>query len=192
MVLSILPAVEGAQTQNTLNNAKIDLNENVKVLEVKAAFKYSKKVKKIKRSSKYKKVKAAYKYKKYRYKKVKAAYSYKKVVSTSVSAKNVIVTSEYVMATGRHSCAMKSDYNYHTRVFKNYNPTTKTSGTLKFEQGAYYGPNKGTSPEGLWYDVKTDMDFCLVHGMSHDSKKVHLIPYNGTINGQKVVNGYFV
>ncbi|MEN4018488.1 MAG: hypothetical protein PQ963_00825 [Methanobacterium sp.] len=221
MVVSILPAVAGVQTQNTLNgpfkhenskisnlgvpkskiltvfgDAKINLNGNTKQLEVKAASKYSKKMKKVKRSSKYryKKVKA-YKYKKYRYKKVKAAYKktiYKKIVPTSVGAKNVVVTSEYVMATGRHSCAIKSDYNYHTRVFRNYNPVTKTNGTLRFEQGPYYGPNRGTSPEGLWYDVKTDMDFCLVHGMSHDKRRVFLIPYNGTINGKKVVNGYFV
>lgn len=123
---------------------------------------------------------------------VKAAYNYKKIVSTRVGAKNVVVTKKYVMATGRHSCSMKDNYNYHTRVFYNYNPAAKTWGTLKFEQGAYYGPNRGTSPEGLWYDVNTDMDFCLVHGMSHDTRKVHLIPYNGIINGKKVVNGYFV
>jgi hypothetical protein len=249
MVMSILPAVEGAQTPHTVNkNTKISLNEtfkhksvwdaensskiqssqkptvfgapknrrffegifgaskiydfrrlrfssDIKVLEVNAAYETSKKVKKVKRSSKYKNVKAAYKYKK-TYKKVKAAYtyrtSYKKVVSTSVGAKNVIVTSKYVIATGRHSCAMKSDYNYHTRLFVNENPSTGRQGVLKFEQGAYYGPNKGTSPEGLWVATDTDMDFCLVHGMSHDSRGVHLIPYNGIVNGKKVVNGYFV
>lgn len=74
------------------------------------------------------------------YKKVKAAYGYKKTskLISRVGAKNVVVTSEYVMATGRHTCSIKSDYNYRTRVFKNYNPATKTKGTLKFEQGAFY------------------------------------------------------
>lgn len=191
MVVSIFPAVEGVQTINTSN--EINLNENTKFLEVNAASKQTKKLKKVKRFSKYKyKNVKSYKYKKYRYKKVKATYNYKKTsYKTNIGAKNVVITSEYVMATGRHSCAMKSDYNYHTRVFKNYNPST-TGGTLKFEQGDYYGYNKGSSPEGLWYDVNTDMDFCLVHGMSHDSKQVHLAPYNGVINGKKVVNGYFV
>ena len=35
------------------------------------------------------------------------------------------------------------------------------------------------------------MDFCLVHGKSHDHRGVYLIPYNGIINGKEVKNGYF-
>jgi hypothetical protein len=114
------------------------------------------------------------------------------VSASSVGAKHVVVTSKYVMATGKHTCSMATDYKYHTRVFYNYNPRTHTWGTLKFQKGAYYGPNQGTSPEGLWYDTRTDMDWCLVSGKSHDHRNVYLIPYNGKINGKKVVNGYFV
>lgn len=114
------------------------------------------------------------------------------VSAGSVGAKHVVVTSKYVMATGKHTCSTAGDYKYHTRVFYNYNPQMHTWGTLKFEQGTYYGSNHGTSPEGLWYDTKTDMDWCLVHGKSHDHRNVCLIPYNGIINGKKVVNGYFV
>jgi hypothetical protein len=43
----------------------------------------------------------------------------------------------------------------------------------------------------MWYDTITDMDFCLVHGKSHDTRNVFLTPYNGVIDGINVVNGYF-
>ncbi len=112
--------------------------------------------------------------------------------ASSVGAKHVVVTSKYVMGTGKCSCGIEGDYKYHTKVFYNYNPATHTWGTLRFEEGKYYGPNDGTSPEGLWYDTKTDMDWCLVSGKSHDDRGVYLIPYNGVINGKKVVNGNFV
>ena len=82
---------------------------------------------------------------------------------------------------------MYTDYNYHTQVFYNYNPSTNRWGVLNFEQG----PAPKTSPEGMWYDTITDMDFCLVHGKSHDTRNVFLTPYNGVINGINVVNGYF-
>jgi len=112
--------------------------------------------------------------------------------ASSVGAHNVVVTSQYVMATAKHSCSDATDYKYHTKVFYNYNPAKHTWGTLRFQEGKYYGHNKGTSPEGLWYDVKTDMDWCLISGKSHDRRGVYLVPYNGVINGKKVVNGNFV
>jgi hypothetical protein len=43
----------------------------------------------------------------------------------------------------------------------------------------------------MWYSTITDMDFCLVHGKSHDNRDIYLIPYNGVINGKEVKNGYF-
>ena len=43
----------------------------------------------------------------------------------------------------------------------------------------------------MWYSTITDMDFCLVHGKSHDNRGIYLIPYNGIINGKEVKNGYF-
>jgi hypothetical protein len=110
-----------------------------------------------------------------------------KVTKSSVAAYNVVVTSKYVMATGKNTCSIASDYKYHTRVFKNYDPSSHKWGVLKYEVGS--GMN---NPEGMWYSTVTDMDFCLVHGKSHDNRGIYLIPYNGTINGKKVVNGYFV
>lgn len=91
------------------------------------------------------------------------------------------------MATGKNTCSIPSDYKYHTRVFENYDPSSHKWGVLAYEVGS--GKN---NPEGMWYSTVTDMDFCLVHGKSHDHRNVYLIPYNGTINGKKVVNGYFV
>ena len=110
-----------------------------------------------------------------------------KVTKSSIAAYNVVVTSKYVMATGKNTCSISSDYKYHTRVFKNYDPSSHKWGVLAYEVGS--GRN---NPEGMWYSTVTDMDFCLVHGKSHDDRGVYLIPYNGTINGKKVVNGYFV
>lgn len=115
-------------------------------------------------------------------------YKYVSAVSKcGVGAYNVVVTSKYVYATGRCSCSLYSDYKYHTRVFYNYNPAKRHWGVLSFEQG----PAGLTSPEGLWVASDTDMDFCLVHGKSHDKRGVYLVPYNGVIGGKKVVNGYF-
>lgn len=113
------------------------------------------------------------------------------VTASENGAYNVHVTKKYVMATAKCSCDLSTDYNYHTRVFYNYDPSSNTWGTLAFEEGPYYGPNDGTSPEGLWYSTITDMDFCCVHGKSHDNRDVFLIPYNGVINGKIVKNGYF-
>ncbi len=104
-----------------------------------------------------------------------------------IGAYNVKVTSEYVMAKGVCSCSLCADRYHHTRVFYNKNPVTGHKGVLYFEQGSI----SWTSPEGLWVAGDTDMDFCLVHGKSHDGRGVYLIPYNGVINGYIVKDGYF-
>ena len=109
------------------------------------------------------------------------------VSAHGIGAYNVKITSKYVMATAKCSCSLGANYNYHTRVFYNYDPSSHTYGTLAFEEG----PASWTSPEGMWYSTVTDMDFCLVHGKSHDNRGVYLIPYNGIINGKEVKNGYF-
>ncbi|MEL7671199.1 hypothetical protein [Methanobacterium sp.] len=109
------------------------------------------------------------------------------VSAHGIGAYNVKITSKYVMATGKCSCSLASNYNYHTRVFYNYDPSSHTRGTLSFEEG----PSSWTSPEGMWYSTVTDMDFCLVHGKSHDYRGFYLIPYDGVINGKEVKNGYF-
>lgn len=95
------------------------------------------------------------------------------------------------MATAKPTCDLATDYNYHTRVFYNYNPATGDWGVLYFQEGAYYGINDGTCPEGCWVARDTDMDFCCVYGKSHDGIDVFLIPYNGIINRKIVKNGYF-
>ena len=121
----------------------------------------------------------------------KYCWKYKSVSTVSkcgVGAYNVVVTSKYVYATGKCSCSLYTNYKYHTRVFYNYNPATHHWGVLSFEQG----PAGLTSPEGLWVADDTDMDFCLVHGKSHDHRGVYLVPYNGVINCKNVVKGYFV
>ena len=120
----------------------------------------------------------------------KWCWKYKSVSTVSkcgVGAYSVATTSKYVYATGRCSCCLYKDYKYHTRIFYNYNPATHHWGVLSFEQG----PAQLTSPEGMWVAGDTDMDFCLVHGKSHDHRGVYLVPYNGVINGKKVINGYF-
>lgn len=104
-----------------------------------------------------------------------------------IGAYKVKVTKEYVMATGVCSCSLCTDRYHHTKVFYNKNPATGHKGVLYFEQGS----SSWTSPEGLWAARDTDMDFCLVHGKSHDHRGVYLIPYNGVIDGYIVKNGYF-
>jgi len=211
IVMCIFPFIGGTNSHvASSENAKIGLDEK-DISEIDAAGtirlikykKYKKPKKKYKKTKKtYKKAKATYIYKKlkvrYKYRgKWRTKWVYKrykitikkttKVSRSNVGAKNVVVTSEYVYATARCSCSLYTDYNYHTRVFCNYNPRTNHWGVLKFEQG----PAPKTSPEGLWVATDTDMDFCLVHGRSHDSRNVYLTPYNGVINGINVVNGYF-
>ncbi len=109
------------------------------------------------------------------------------VSAHEIGAYNVKITSKYVMATGKGSCSLDTNYNYHTRVFYNYDPSSDTWGTLDFEQG----PSSWTSPEGMWYSTVTDVDYCLVHGKSHDHRGFYLIPYNGVIKGKIVKNGHF-
>gem|GEM_PF-3286247 len=105
----------------------------------------------------------------------------------SVGAYNVKVTSKYVMATGKGTCSLDTNYGYHTRVFYNYDPSSHRYGVLRFEEG----PASWTCPEGMWYSTITDVDYCLVHGKSHDHRGYYLIPYDGVINGKIVENGYF-
>lgn len=197
----------GAQYTSS-EGAKIDLSHHNSVSEVNAASTVKAKIwykywYKCKYKSAYKQgYKHRYKshgrwhyywtYKwKYTYKYTwKYCWKYKSVSTVSkcgVGAYNVVVTSKYVYATGRCSCSLYTNYNYCTRVFYNYNPATHHWGVLYFEEG----PASLTSPEGLWVAGDTDMDFCLVHGKSHDCRGVYLVPYNGVINGKKVVNGYF-
>lgn len=100
-----------------------------------------------------------------------------------IGAYNIKVTSEYVKATGVCSCSLMHDRLHHTKVFKNYCPNCHSKGTLAFEQGSI----SWTSPEGLWYCTKCDIDYCLVHGKSHDSRGKYLIHTTVPV-AQKVQN----
>jgi hypothetical protein len=104
-----------------------------------------------------------------------------------ISAHNVKVTDEYIVAEGVCSCSLCTDRHHHTRAFYNLNPRTGNHKVCYFEEG----PISWTSPEGLWVARDTDMDFCLVHGKSHDQRGVYLIPYNGNIEGYIFRNGYW-
>ena len=108
-----------------------------------------------------------------------------------IDAYNVKVTSEYVKATGVCSCSLMTDRLHHTEVFKNYCPNCHSKGTIRFEQGSI----SWTSPEGLWYCTKCDIDYCLVHGKSHDYRGKYLIhttePLVQVPDNAKKVNAQF-
>lgn len=94
--------------------------------------------------------------------------------AAKVGAYNVIVDGDYVSAAARCSCGVGS-YSHRTGTFKNYCPGCHHSGTLRFEQGPYYGYNSGTSPEGLFYCTVCDRDYCCQCGKIHDSSGLYLI-----------------
>ena len=58
------------------------------------------------------------------------------VSASGVAPYNVEITSKYVMATAKCSCSLSTDYNHHTRVFYNYDPSSHRYGVLAFEKGA--------------------------------------------------------
>lgn len=103
-------------------------------------------------------------------------------------AYDVKVTKDYVMATALPSAnQVYVPYKYTTRIFENFNPITGKEGGLSFVK---------KSCEGQWtYTIRDrhyGMDFCMVTGYEKlPGSKVHLVPYNGVINGKTVKNGYF-
>lgn len=110
------------------------------------------------------------------------------VSAREIGAYNIVVTEDYVKATGRCTCSLQMDYAYHTATFKNYCPNCHSRGTLNYEQGSGYH-----NPEGMWYCMRCDMDFCLVHGKEHiRGSNIYLIPIKNhrtkkiTHNVQKV------
>jgi len=169
MVISILPSVEGIQNLNTGNGVeKIGLNGKINHLEVNAVSKHIKvkkikikKVKKIKKSSKHKKVAQK------KYKKVKAAYKYV-LVSTKVKASNSVQNNPKssagtIVASGKCSCSLYTDYNVHTGKWVNYCPYCKKYGTLVYDKPS-------DCPEGMIRCTNCDADFCIVHGKAHVTK----------------------
>ena len=103
-------------------------------------------------------------------------------------AYNVEITPEYVMSTGKCTCSHSDgSYRYQTRVFYNYDPSSGCYGVLNYEVGKC-----SQNVEGMWYSTVTDMDYCLVHGKSHDNRGYYLRPYNGVVHGYLVRNGWIV
>jgi len=88
-------------------------------------------------------------------------------ISSKYGAKNVIVTDSYVQCSGRCTCSLYQDYDYHTAKFVNYCPYCHKSSTLDYEEGNTIYDN----PEGMWVCSMSkggcDADFCLVHGKAH-------------------------
>ncbi len=91
-----------------------------------------------------------------------------------VGAYNVEDGDGWVTATARCSCGVSS-YNYGVGTFQDYCPGCKHHNCLYFEQGAYYGYNRGTSPEGLWACKYCDRDYCAKCGKIHDNSGYWLI-----------------
>ena len=75
--------------------------------------------------------------------------------ASSISAKNVQVTQEYVKATALCSCGLNG-YHFMTGCFVNYCPKCHSYGTLTFNP-------KGT-PEGEWTCSKCGSDYCAADG----------------------------
>jgi hypothetical protein len=76
------------------------------------------------------------------------------VNASYVGPTNVEITSKYVVSTAKCSCALSTNYRYHTRAFYNYDPSSHRWGVLRYEEGS----PSWTSPEGLYYSSVTDMD----------------------------------
>jgi len=110
------------------------------------------------------------------------------VIYAGNRAYNVEITSEYVMSTGKCTCShTDGSYKYQTRVFYNYDPSSRRYGVLNYEVGKC-----SQNVEGMWYSTVTDMDFCLVHGKSHDHRRYYLRPYNGVVHNYIVEDGWIV
>jgi len=74
---------------------------------------------------------------------------------------DVKFNSKYLISTARCSCGVKGNYFYHSAAFINYCPYCKVNGTMHF----YDHPR--ISPEGMWYCLRCDSDYCLVTGKEH-------------------------
>ena len=98
--------------------------------------------------------------------------------ASSVGAKDVEVTNQFVKATAMCSCGLNGYDHYITASFVNYCPHCNSYGTLKFNP-------KGT-PEGEWTCSKCNSDYCAASGKEKISgSKYFLKPYNETTNVTK-------
>ncbi|MDI6643942.1 MAG: hypothetical protein QME14_02705 [Methanobacteriaceae archaeon] len=93
--------------------------------------------------------------------------------SNKYGARDVKVTENYVQCSGRCTCSLYEDYDYHTSKFVNYCPYCHKKGLLDYEEGTVVSSSGKVynNPEGMWVcSTKKggcDADFCLVHGKAH-------------------------
>lgn len=86
--------------------------------------------------------------------------------SASNGAYNVEVTKDYVSCTAKCSCSLSDgSYKYSTNTFVNKCPNC--GGKLVYECMSYW-------VEGIYVCTSCDMDFCCVHGKSHDNRGYYL------------------
>lgn len=90
--------------------------------------------------------------------------------SKDLGATWVEVTGEYIHVDSAYcSCSLSTGYyRHHDISFKNRCPNC--GGKLHYEEMSYW-------VEGIWVCGKCDMDFCLVHGKSHDHRNYYLSRY---------------
>ena len=93
--------------------------------------------------------------------------------SNKYGARDVKVTENYVQCSGRCTCSLYKDYDYHTSKFVNYCPYCHKHGVIDYEEGTVVSSSGKVyhNPEGMWVcSTKKggcDADFCLVHGKAH-------------------------
>lgn len=92
-------------------------------------------------------------------------------VSAGNGAYGIEVTDDYVHVDGaKCSCVHSDGYYYHENItFLNRCPNC--GGKLYYEEMDYW-------VEGMWVCKYCDMDFCLVHGRSHDNLGYYLYIYS--------------
>lgn len=90
----------------------------------------------------------------------------------SIGATNIEVNEKYVSSNALCSCGIGT-YTHQHNTFLNYCPNCHHYGTLRYEEG----PASYTSPEGMWFCTRCDMDFCCQCGKSHDNRGYYLTPY---------------
>lgn len=70
-----------------------------------------------------------------------------------VGAYKVIIQKDKISSVAKCSCG-KGTYEYRKGTFLNYCPNCNKKGYLNFEEGS----STWTSPEGMWYCTRCDMD----------------------------------
>lgn len=110
------------------------------------------------------------------------------VEARSLQGYNIKITKDTVSCTGRCTCSLQTNYAYQTRSFVNYCPNCHRKGTIRYEVGKC-----SQNVEGMWYCSRCDMDFCLVHGKSHDRRgrylsKAKTVKSSSAVVGKKPPN----